>query len=159
MHMREYRSEDLEAVMSIANAGWKEIRKMSRQEWGDKIADLINPAGDDVSKGLQVKEQIESGIYHIAVCEHEGEIVGFITTHTDGIFGEICNNAAKAGTGLKGIGQTMYKYALDRFRSEGVKVAQVTTGLDYAHAPARKAYERAGFSRHLDSVTYYMDLD
>ena len=30
----------------------------------------------------------------------------------------------------------------------------VSTGLDEGHAPARRAYERAGFEKHLDSVTY-----
>ncbi|MBR4662439.1 MAG: hypothetical protein IKO93_01065 [Lentisphaeria bacterium] len=52
----------------------------------------------------------------------------------------------------------MYRYILEKFRQEGVKVAKVTTGLDWAHAPARRAYERAGFKRHLDSTTYYLDL-
>ena len=159
MFMREYQADDLQAVMAIANAGWKEIRKMSRAALGDKIADMLNPAGDAESKGLQVKDQIDSGLYSIAVCEHDNEIVGFVTYHRNGDFGEICNNAAKVGTGLKGIGQTMYKFVLDEFRNAGVKVVKVTTGMDYAHAPARKAYERAGFVRHLDSTTYFMELD
>lgn len=159
MNMREYQAEDLEAVMAIANAGWKEIRKMSRAALGDRMADMMNPAGDDKSKGLQVKDQIDSGLYNIDICEHDGEIVGFITYKHDGFIGEICNNAAKPGTGLKGIGQMMYKFVLEKFRSENVKIAKVTTGMDYAHAPARKAYERAGFSKHLDSTTYFMELD
>lgn len=159
MNMREYQAEDLEAVMAIANAGWKEIRKMSRAALGDRMADMMNPAGDDKSKGLQVKDQIDSGLYNIDICEHDGEIVGFITYKHDGFIGEICNNAAKTGTGLKGIGQMMYKFVLEKFRSENVKIAKVTTGMDYAHAPARKAYERAGFSKHLDSTTYFMELD
>ena len=159
MNMRKYQAEDLEAVMAIANAGWKEIRKMSRAALGDRIADIFNPAGDDKSKGLQVKEQIDSNLYNIDVCEHDGEIVGFITYKHDGVLGEICNNAAKPGTGLKGIGQMMYKFVLEKFRAEKVQIVKVTTGMDYAHAPARKAYERAGFTRHLDSTTYYMELD
>ena len=159
MNMRKYQAEDLEAVMAIANAGWKEIRKMSRAALGDRIADIFNPAGDDKSKGLQVKEQIDSNLYNIDVCEHDGEIVGFITYKHDGVLGEICNNAAKPGTGLKGIGQMMYKFVLEKFRAEKVQIVKVTTGMDYAHAPARKAYEKAGFTRHLDSTTYYMELD
>lgn len=159
MIMREYRPGDLEAVMAIANAGWREIRKMSRAALGDRIADILNPAGDAESKGLQVKNQIDSGLYGIAVCEHDNEVVGFVTYKHDDTFGEICNNAAKIGTGLKGIGQTMYKFVLDEFRKAGVKVVKVTTGMDYAHSPARKAYERAGFTRHLDSTTYFMELD
>ena len=159
MNMREYREEDLLKVMEIANIAWQPIRKMSREALGDSIADILNPAGDDVSKGLQVKEQIDGGAYGIAVCEHEGELVGVITYAINGIWGEICNNGALTSTGLKGIGQTMYKYVMEEFRKAGVKVVKVTTGLDDAHAPARRAYERAGFSRHLDSTTYYMELD
>ena len=108
---------------------------------------------------LQVKGQIDSGAWQIAVCEHEDKLVGFITFTINGIWGEICNNGALRDTGLKGIGQTMYKYAMDEFRKAGVKVVKVTTGLDWAHAPARRAYERAGFKKHLDSTTYYMELD
>ncbi len=159
MNMREYKSEDLAKVMEIANIAWRPIRQMSREALGDTIADILNPAGDDCSKGLQVKAQIESGQWGIAVCEHEGEVVGFITYSINGIWGEICNNGALTSTGLKGIGQTMYKFVMAEFRKAGVKVAKVTTGLDWAHAPARRAYERAGFKKHLDSTTYYMELD
>ena len=158
MEMREYREGDLEEVMGIANQAWAPIRKMSRDALGDAISDILNPDGDAKSKGIQVKWQIDSGNYSIAICEHEGAIVGFITYTINGPIGEICNNAALKSTGLKGIGQTMYRYVLEKFRQAGVKVARVTTGLDYAHAPARRAYERAGFSRHLDSTTYYMEL-
>ena len=158
MQMREYRDDDLSVVMDIGNKAWREIRKMSRDALGDGISDVLFPDGDEKSKGLQLKAQIESGKYGIAVCEHAGEVVGFITYLRSGQVGEICNNAAKSGTGLKGIGQCMYQFLLEKFRSEGVKVVKVTTGLDYAHAPARRAYERAGFSRHLDSTTYYMEL-
>ena len=159
MNMREYKSEDLAKVMEIANIAWRPIRQMSREALGDTIADILNPAGDECSKGLQVKAQIESGQWGIAVCEHKGEIVGFITYSINGIWGEICNNGALTSTGLKGIGQTMYKFVMAEFRKAGVKVAKVTTGLDWAHAPARRAYERAGFKKHLDSTTYYMELD
>ena len=62
MNMRPYRDEDLLKVMEIANIAWRPIRKMSRAALGDSIADILNPAGDDVSKGLQVKDQINGGI-------------------------------------------------------------------------------------------------
>ena len=159
MIMREYRADDLEPVMAIADLAWRPIRQMSREALGDAIADVLNPMGDAKSKGLQVKAQIESGKYGIAVCEHEDTVVGFITWQIDGLFGEICNNGALKASGLKGIGQTMYHYVFDVFRRAGVKVVKVTTGLDWAHAPARRAYERAGFTKHLDSTTYFMELE
>ena len=159
MNMREYRSGDLEQVMAIADAAWRPIRKMSREALGDAISDILNPAGDAKSKGLQVKAQIESGRYGIAVCEHEDALVGFVTWTIDGAVGEICNNAALPSAEIKGIGQTMYSFVLEKFRKAGVKVVCVTTGLDSAHAPARRAYERAGFKTHLDSTTYYKEIE
>ena len=78
MNMREYRPEDLEFVMALANQAWKPIRQMSREALGDFISDYFNPAGDALSKGLQVKEQIDSGKYQIAICEHDNVVVGFI---------------------------------------------------------------------------------
>lgn len=159
MIIRKYIKSDLEQVMTIANEAWKPIRKMSREALGNIIADRMNPAGDDVSKGLQVKAQIESGKYEIRVCEHENQLVGFITFQICGEWGTVCNNAAKPNTGLKGVGQLMYRTVLQIFREAHVKTVQVTTGLDWAHAPARQAYERAGFHRCLDSRTYYLDLD
>ena len=159
MEMREYREGDLEEVMRIANKAWAPIRKMSRDALGDAISDILNPDGDAKSKGVQVKAQIDSGKYGIAVCEHEGKLVGFITWSVTGVIGEICNNGALRTSGLKGIGQTMYRYVFDEFRRVGVKVVRVTTGLDWAHAAARRAYERAGFKKHLDSTTYYMELE
>ena len=158
MKMREYHTDDLETVMDIADLAWRPIRQMGREALGDAIADVLNPMGDAKSKGLQVKAQIESGKYGIAVCEHENTVVGFITWQIEGPVGEICNNGALKSSGLKGIGQTMYHYVFDVFRKAGVKVAKVTTGLDWAHAPARRAYERAGFKKNLKSITYCKKL-
>ena len=41
MNMREYRPEDLEIVMDIANQAWKPIRQMSREALGDKMIACI----------------------------------------------------------------------------------------------------------------------
>ena len=38
------------------------------------------------------------------------------------------------------------------------KPITVTTGLDDGHAPARRAYEKAGFEKNLPSLTYYKKL-
>ena len=159
MHMRSCQSADLTAVMNIANMAWRPIRQMGRDALGDRINAVVHPAGEAASKGREVRDQIESGDYEVLICEHEDRIVGFITFRVVGAIGEICNNAALPDSGVKGVGQTMYRTVLETFRSRGVKVARVTTGLDWAHAPARRAYERAGFHKHLDFTTYYMDLE
>ena len=43
-------------------------------------------------------------------------------------------------------------------RKEGLRYAQVTIGLDVRHAPARKAYAKAGFEKGFGSITYTQKL-
>ena len=46
----------------------------------------------------------------------------------------------------------------DKIKNEGMIYATVSTGLDDAHAPARRAYEKAGFDKALENVRYYKEL-
>lgn len=160
MSIRPFRPEDLPVIMDIGNRAWRPIRKMSRAALGDAIADVLNPYGDDVGKGLEIRRQAGEHPENIFICEENGRIAGFITFQMspDGI-GEILNNAVDPDCGLKGLGQQMYRAVLDHFRMHGMKVARVVTGLDDAHAPARRAYERAGFQKNLRHVSYYMKLE
>lgn len=108
MIMREYRSDDLEQVMAIANAAWQPIRKMSREALGNTIADLLNPTGDATAKGFQVKAQIDSRQYGIAICEHDEQIVGsrsiflnFEAAGVDYILQKTDNHGVKKGQCMK----------------------------------------------------------
>lgn len=46
----------------------------------------------------------------------------------------------------------MYRFALDRMKAAGMRVATVSTGGDPSHAPARQAYRKAGFLAEIPSV-------
>ncbi len=158
--VRPIREDDVEAVVALANKAWKPIIALSRERLGDIIADAMRPGGDDVSKGETVRAEIKNAPDTYFVCEHDGKIVGFVSGFMDfktGI-GTVGHNAADKECGIKGIGQCMYKFLLEHFRRNGMKVAKVFTGLDDAHAPARRAYQRAGFNKSLEHVTYYMEL-
>ena len=52
----------------------------------------------------------------------------------------------------RGIGTAMYAFALARMKEAGIRVATVATGGDASHAPARRAYAKAGFSAEIPSV-------
>jgi ribosomal protein S18 acetylase RimI-like enzyme len=96
----------------------------------------------------------------VAVVELDGEPVAFITYYLDrrsGV-GEISNNAVHPDHQNAGIATRMYRYALERMRAAGMKCARVHTGGDPSHAPARRAYEKAGFERSLPSVDYFVEL-
>ena len=55
----------------------------------------------------------------------------------------------------RGIGTWMYEQAMARMRAHGMALATVGTAGDASHAPARRAYEKAGFGAGLPSVYLY----
>nr|MBQ4318108.1 GNAT family N-acetyltransferase [Clostridia bacterium] len=75
-------------------------------------------------------------------------------TYRDG-FGTICSNAVRGDLRGYGLGSGLHRKLLDSMRAEGIKYAQVGTGLDEAHASARRSYERAGFDRAVPNVVYF----
>lgn len=56
-----------------------------------------------------------------------------------------------------GIGTELNLFALQKMKEGGMKIAELGTGGDESHAPARKSYEKAGYTG-LPLVRYYKDL-
>lgn len=158
--IRQFQTEDMQAVIDLANRAWRPIRAMSRALIGDEISDLLNPEGDDVSKGRQVEAFLKAFPGQCLVSVEEGRIAGFVTYQLgSNRIGTIGNNAVDADFRHRGIAQQLYQAVLQRFRNAGMEAACVLTGLDDEHAAARRAYERAGFHPTVQSVTYYRKLD
>jgi GNAT superfamily N-acetyltransferase len=59
--------------------------------------------------------------------------------------GEISMLAVDPDHQGSGIGTALSKFALDRLRDAGMKVAMVEKGGEPGHAAARRTYERAGY--------------
>jgi ribosomal protein S18 acetylase RimI-like enzyme len=157
--IRSYRPTDLPIIQDIGNRAWRGIYAMFRETLGDDIFALTHP-NSATAKGEQIRAHCEANPDWIFICEEDGLIVGFVTFLVDAgsKIGTIGNNAVDPDCGLKGIGQQMYAAVLNYFREQGMLVAQVHTGLDEAHAPARRAYERAGFDVRHEEVVYYQKL-
>jgi ribosomal protein S18 acetylase RimI-like enzyme len=157
--IRLYRNEDLPRIMEIGNKAWENIYKMFRQCYGDELFKIRVP-DENIDKGLQLENYCLSFPDCVLVCEEDGKVYGFITfkIDMDKKIGEIGNNAIDPECSIKGLGQQMYKAVFEQFIVKGMTFAKVSTGLDYAHEPARKAYERAGFNIKHEEVTYYKKL-
>ena len=157
--IRKCTEEDLPRLFEIAKAAWEKIFDYLEDAYGKELYNTVAPDCRN-SKTPSLKKHFANHPDRIYVAERNGKVVGFIcfninhTTKT----GEIGNNAVDPACGEKGVGQEMYKAVLQRFRDEGCLAAMVTTGGDPAHAPARRAYERAGFKLKTEQVFYIMDL-
>ena len=57
----------------------------------------------------------------------------------------------------RGIGTELNTFALQKLKESGMHLAEVGTGGDPGHAPARRSYEKAGYTA-LPLVRYYKDL-
>ena len=157
--VRRYNEKDLGRIIDIGNAAWREIYSMYHRCYGDELFGILMPDSENI-KGRQIKEHASRHPENIFVCEEDSRIVGFITFNLDyqRKIATVGNNAVDPAYRHKGIGQQMYEVAFRHFREEGMFYAKVTTGLDEAHAPARRAYERAGFDIRCEDVTYYKKL-
>ncbi|MFH1709278.1 MAG: GNAT family N-acetyltransferase [Planctomycetota bacterium] len=157
--IRPYKPGDLPVIMDIGNRAWRGIHAMFKETYGPELYQLLVP-DETTRKGEQIKAHCQAHPAWVRVCEEGGRIVGFVTFFLDSKtkIGTIGNNAVDPDCGLKGIGRQMYQAVLALFRSEGMAYAGVGTGLDEAHARARKAYERIGFNIRHDKVEYYMKL-
>lgn len=127
--------------------------------------------GDDIYEAAQAREDRKQGAllasllaadsgWEVYAAEREGSVVGFVSVRLDdeSKIGEIGLNAVHPDHAGKGVGTAMYELAVTRMRDAGMRVATVATGGDESHAPARRAYRKAGFDREIPSVWMCMDL-
>jgi ribosomal protein S18 acetylase RimI-like enzyme len=97
------------------------------------------------------------------VADVGGTPVGFVAVVHHGpaddepCSGEIEMIAVDPQHQRRGVGKQLIDHALDQMRRAGLRLAVVATGGDPGHAPARAAYENAGFTA-LPLVRYYQAL-
>jgi ribosomal protein S18 acetylase RimI-like enzyme len=90
----------------------------------------------------------------------DGAAVGFVAIepdHPEKGMGEISMLGVDPVHQGEGIGTALTLFALERLGEAGMGVAMVETGGDPGHAPARRAYEKAGFAL-LPIARYFKNL-
>ncbi|MBO0850759.1 MAG: GNAT family N-acetyltransferase, partial [Pseudonocardia sp.] len=89
----------------------------------------------------------------------DASAVGFVAVRLDreASIGEIYLIAVDPDHQRAGIGSALTTFALDWIKNAGMAAAMVETGGDPGHAPARRVYERAGFSQ-LPIARYFKKL-
>ena len=158
--IRDMRGGDVEVLVEIALAAWAPIYGHYREMMGEELFLLRHPdwqaeKADQIRRGCG--PELDGGV---GVVEAEGRVVGFVTYYPKARtrVGEIGNNAVHPDYQGKGIGTRMYAYAFERLRQAGMQYVEVGTGGDPSHAPARRAYQKAGFDIVVPGVTYFRRL-
>ena len=156
--IRPFEPSDLERVLEIAELAWEPIYNGFREQMGDEMYTAFYPDWR-TAKRAHIRRLMESGVGFVTL--DEDVVVGFCSyAHEEGaVTGTVMDNAVHPAWGGNGIGSMQNRWILEFLRSIGVKYVRVHTGLDDAHAPARKAYERVGFDHSVPNVVYYQKLD
>ena len=160
MVVRELEVGDLARLEAIRRAAFAPVFASFREIVGDAIYGYALGKAEDAQAELLAELCGEKSDYSVLVAEHEGEVVGFVSyvVRTESRFGEIGLNAVHPDHGSRGIGAHLYQTVLDRMKALGVKAVEVATGGDPSHAPARRAYEKVGFTKALPSIALYREL-
>ena len=151
LSIRPVNPDDIDALIQLSLAAWEPVFESFLQILGPNRYSLIWPDW----KSSQ-SEEVEK------VCkdaEVNGCVVGYLAyklDHKDKT-GEIHLLAVHPDHQNQGIGTELNLAALGEMTERGMKMAVVGTGADPSHAPARKSYEKAGFTG-LPLVRYYKDL-
>lgn len=152
--IRPFESGDLPTMQRVRAAASEPVFRSFRAIVGEEIAAIAFERAEAEQAGLLDGICAAGSGHHVLVAAVAGEVVGFVSFRVDaeGHTGEISLNAVHPAHAGRGIGTAMYGRALSRMKELGAVLATVGTGGDPSHAPARRAYEKAGFGAALPSV-------
>jgi GNAT superfamily N-acetyltransferase len=160
LHIRPVRPDDVPRVQSIRRAAFAPIFASFRSILGDEIYEMAQRRDDEGQENLLTSLLGSDSPWAVHVAHYGDEVVGFVAirVNRETQVGEIGLNAVDPAHAGKGVGIAMYEFALAFMRHAGMKVATVATGGDPSHAPARRAYRKAGFEIEIPSLWMYRRL-
>ena len=156
-NIRPFEPADLPAMQRVRKAAFEPVFRSFRDIVGEQIATLAFAHADAEQARLLDGVCAAGSGHHVLVVTIREEVVGFasFTLDADKRTGEMGLNAVHPAHAGRGLGTWMYERVLARMKDLGAALATVGTGGDPSHAPARRAYEKAGFGPALPSLYVY----
>ena len=148
VQIRALSGDHLDAIVEFSLRAWEPVFTSVRNVLGDDVFLRLHPDWK-VSQAASVRSSCTSGDRDVFVAVVDGRPVGFVV---------VALNAFHEGMGAidiigvdpdyqrRGIGSRLTEVAIEHMRRKGMDIAVVETGGDPGHAPARAAYEEAGFT-------------
>jgi len=160
IEIRAFRESDLEAVVEFSLRAWAPVFASVRQVMGDDIFLRLHPDWK-ASQEDAVRSSCTSDERDVFVAVDGGRPVGFVAIALNAFherMGVIDIIGVDPEYQRRGVSARLTAYATEHMRSRGMDIAVVETGGDPGHAPARAAYESAGFTL-LPIARYFQLLD
>ena len=156
LKFRKAEPADLPRLHEIRIAAFTPIHEGFRAQIGEEMFQLQYHDWNQ-KQGAHLDEICADSNHQVYVALEDDEIVVFLDFSLDQTrkCGELGLNAVDPRRQGSGIGTAMYEFALQALKKAGAEMVTVGTGGDAAHLPARRAYEKAGFSQSIPVVYYF----
>lgn len=146
--IRGYRADDASQVVVLSLRAWAPVHDSMRAVMGEEVFGRVYGGDWRARQRADVEAALAHPDMEVWVAEVDGAVVGFVAAvlKPDEHLGEIHMLAVDPDSQNRGLGTRLTDVATDWIRAAGMPVAMVSTGGDEGHAPARRTYEKAGYS-------------
>ncbi len=157
--IRPMSREDIGDIVQLSLLAWAPVFRSFEQVLGATIYTALYPQWKKQQQEVVEKVCLDNDAFIVWVAQIDDVVTGFIAyaLHSEEHTGEVELLAVHPAYQNQGIGTALNTFALDRMKESGITLAVVGTGGDPGHAPARRSYEKAGYTA-LPLVRYYKAL-
>ena len=148
LSIRSIREHDLEALEELAVLAWEPVFASVHTVLGPEIDAILHPDWRQRQREEVRRCCADTPGAIVLIAEVDGAVAGFIAyeLHYDTQRGVVDLLAVHPDYQNRGIGTELNRIVLERMRQAGMRIAIVGTGGDPGHAPARRTYEKAGYT-------------
>jgi ribosomal protein S18 acetylase RimI-like enzyme len=158
MNIEPYDSSHADAVARLSLRAWSPVFDSLKVALAQSVWEQFYPDGWRASQEKSVRDTCANADMKTWVAVEAGNVAGFVVIRFhEGKLGEIYMIAVDPDYQRRGIALALTEFAEQQMKDAGMEIAMVETGGDPGHAPARAAYEKAGF-RGLPLARYFKKL-
>lgn len=150
-------ARDGNSILDLSVRAWRPVFESFRSVWGEALYERFYPDWSSQQRA-DVSDALDTNPTWVAIIRND--VAGFVNVafNDETRTGEIFMVAVDPNHQHRGLGHVLTQHALSEMRSRGMTLAVVSTGGDPGHEPARRTYERSGFTP-FPQVLYSMLLE
>jgi ribosomal protein S18 acetylase RimI-like enzyme len=128
--IRAANAADAARLEEVRRVAFAPVFASFRSILGEDIYNLAQAREDEAQAGYLTSLLAAGSEWEVYAAERAGIVVGFVSVRfsLDTATGEIGLNAVHPDWAGEGIGTEMYRFAIERMRQAGMRVATVSTG-------------------------------
>jgi GNAT superfamily N-acetyltransferase len=157
--IRRCEPADEDPVLELSLTAWRPVFASVEAILGSELSVRLHGDWRSHQQRL-VRDALADRDMTVWVAESARRVIGFVAARVvdaGRAIGEIYLLAVDPDAQSRGVGTALTETATTWLREAGLGVAMISTGGDPAHAPARRVYEKAGYT-FLPAAGYYKAL-